>query len=263
MASTVYQDWARGLLLGFNGPTNQALWSALAKAVGDNSLDDMQSAALQRLPQYATAEANALTADDRGFEKGPGESAADFAARLVAAPAIWKLAGSPLGMLITLVFEGFGRPIIVQQNGLGFRLTDDPTLPDLSTVVPVFTSQPSWFDSFTLGLNNSTIPASTDGKPAIPTGTVPWWTFDSSMDAEGNQYNSRFALLFVNIDPGFDNPVTLSRFWRVVNAWKPAKARCVYAAVIGGEVWDWPIDTWDDPVDTWDDPLPTVDYFYP
>lgn len=47
----------------------------------------------------------------------------------------------------------------------------------------------------------------------------------------------------------------LSRLRRVVNDWRPAKARCmgVYV-VISGELWDWPVGTWDEPGGIWGPP---------
>lgn len=47
----------------------------------------------------------------------------------------------------------------------------------------------------------------------------------------------------------------LARLKRIVNDWRPAKAKCMGAFVlISGEFWDWPVGTWDEPGGIWGEP---------
>jgi len=258
--SGLYEEWARALPLGHNGPINQALWAALAKVVGDNSLADAQAMVAESLPGYASANANGLTANDRGLEKGPSESDADFAARLLAAADQWRLAGTPVGLLIQLYHAGFSGAVLVQQNGIAHTLTSAPNLDELAAFVAALRARapiafPSWYVAADLGNGNPAIPASTDGKAAIPVGTVPWWSFGSDMDAEGNQHCGRFALVFPSgTSPGLGTAATLARLRRLVDKWRPRARHCVgFYVVSSGTTWDWPVGTWNDtPGDTWD-----------
>lgn len=243
-ASDIFETWAKQLGAGFNGPTNQALWGGMAAVVGDRTLDDAQAMVTESLPLQASAAANGLTANDRGLVKGPSESDADFAARLVAYRYQWSLAGTPVGLLIQLYYSGFQSPVLVQQNGRRHQLTATPDLGELAAFVAAWRAQepvafPSWYTAADLAAANPAIPASTDGKPAIPANTVPWWMFDAGMDGAGNQWCSRFGLVYPTsggTPPDFTDAQTLGQIRRLIAAWKPASRRCAGIWVAGHSV---------------------------
>src|SRR6185295_11688784 len=100
---------------------------------------------------------------------------------------------------------------------------------------------------------NPGIPASTDGKPAIPAHTIPWWTLPGGpMDAAGNQHNGRFAIVFGDDapDPDLDDAANLARIRRVIRDWRPAKALCAAIHVVSGGHYygepgvEWGADQW-------------------
>lgn len=246
VVSGLYEQWAKDLPLGHNGPINQALWGALAKVVGDNSLADAQSMVFESLPGYASAGANGLTANDRGLEKGPAESDDDFAARLLVAADQWALAGTPVGLLMQLWWSGFEEAVLVQQNGIAHTLTGAPVLEELSAFVAALRAQapiafPSWYVVEDLPNANPELPASADGKPAVAALTIPWWSFDGGMDAEGNQYCGRFALVFPSSapEPGLGTAATLARLRRIVEKWRPTSRKCMgFYVQASGAAWN-------------------------
>ncbi len=237
----IFEAWARDLPIGFNGPKNQALWRAMAKVVGDNSLDDAQAMVRESLPQFASAEANGHTANDRGLEKLDAESNESFGARLVAARDVWALAGTPVGLLMQFYWLGLQKPILVQQNGRKHYLTGAPVLAEVSAFVAAMraktpTAFPSWYVNESMPVGNPLIPASADGKPAIAANTIPWTTFDAGMDGEGNQWCGRFGLIYltgITPPPDFTDADVLARAKRTIAAWKPQARRCVGIWVAG------------------------------
>lgn len=256
----MFDRWARELALGFNGPRNQALYGGMARVIGDRTLDDAQAMVTESLPLVASPTANGLTANDRVLVKGPAESDASFAARLVAYVDQWRLASTPVGLLIQLYYVGFSGAVVVQQNGLAHYLSGAPKLDELAVFVANWqartpTAFPAWYVQVALPAGNPSIPASADGKAAIPVATVSWWNFDSDMDSEGNQFCGRFALLFpASTSPGLGTAATLARLRRLVADWKPGARLCVgFYVCTAGVYWDWPTGLWDDtPGDTWD-----------
>lgn len=239
----VYEDWIQRVRIKWmRGP----IMRAFAAVLGDATLDWARTARRETMPLLASEPANGITANDRQIIRGPAESAASFAERLARAPLQWQLAGSPLGLLVQLHFAGFEGAVLVTQNGLAFVIEGTPSLDDLETARDTYTA-PSWFSFYDLG-SNPAIPASTDGKPAIAAGTIPWWTFGDPMDAEGNQYNSRFGLLFpaTATDPDLGDADRLATFRRIVHSWRDGKAKFMGTWVAtAGTMWGWPPDiTW-------------------
>jgi hypothetical protein len=206
---------------------------------------------LEHLPQSASDPALALIASQTQIEPGPTETSATLADRLVHASLQWQLAGSPLGLLLQLYYSDFTGAVLVQQNGRGVQIDGTPDLDDLGDL----TTAPSWITITTLG-TNPPIPASTDGRPAIAGGTVPWWEFpvytgapsgtNANMDSAGNQFTSRFAVLFDvaagATDPQLGTAENLARIQRLIARWRPAKATCVgiYVCTAGRFV-GWPV----------------------
>jgi hypothetical protein len=243
--STIHEEWAKALALGFNGPVNQRLYAALGATIGDRTLDDAQAMVVESLPSYASAAANGLTGNDRVLERGPSETDASYAARLVAYVDQWRLAGAPVGLLLQLQYTGFSGAILVQQNGLAHYLSGTIDLADLATFVANWKAQtpsafPSWYVRATLPNGNPALPASADGKAAIPALTIPWWAFDAGMDAEGNQFCSRFALVFPSTSsPGLGTASNLARLRRIVEAWKPGRVLCMgFYVQTSGTTWN-------------------------
>jgi len=236
MAAGVHETWVRGLRLAHNGPKNQALWGALAKVAGDNRRADMYAGVLESLPSFASTGALGLLGNDRLIDRGPSESDAAYAARLVAAPLLWRLAGTPLGLLLALSGAGFSGMVVAQQNGLTWSLNATPVLADLANLVAL----PSWVTRTEKANANPPLPASADGKPAIAALTIPWWTLDNPMDANGNQYCARFAVVFPSTatNPNLGVAANLTRIQGVISKWRPAKARCVGIWVVtSGKNW--------------------------
>lgn len=196
-------------------------------------------------PETADSMGVGLLASERQLELDPAASNATNAARLLAYVLQWRLAGTPIGLLLQLNFAGFAGAVVVQQNGLAHRLTGTVTIGDLGSFLsswPVVGTvpAPTWYSRTVLPNGNPAIPASTDGKPAIPAMTVPWWSFDYGMDSAGNQFCSRFALVFpTGTTPSLGTASNLARLRRIIAAWKPAKATPVAIYVqTSGATWN-------------------------
>jgi hypothetical protein len=240
----IYETWGRSLRFSFSGLGFKAIFGAFGKVLGDRSLDDAKAAIMERLPGFASAPANSLTSNDRQLVQGPSETDANFAARLIAARDQWRLGSAPLGLLVQLHFAGFDGGVLLQQNGLGWTLTGAPVLADLVDL----SALPSWCSRVELH-TNPWIPPSTDGKPALAAGTHPWGVFDGGMDGNGNQWCSRFFVLFPSTapDPVLGTAANLARIQRVIKAWRPSKASIPGIAVCTvGRCFDWPVQSFDD-----------------
>ncbi len=237
--SGIYETWARKLRLSFAGAGWGRVWGALSKVIGDFGQRDAIAAISERLPDHAQSpESFSFMGADRDIEFGPSEGYPLRRARLVAAVDQHRLDGTPLGLCLALWWAEFYSVYVIQQNGIAHTITGLPNLDDLKLLPTV----PSWYSTSDTGLNPA-IPASNDGKPAIAAGTIPWWTIDSGMDAEGNQYNSRFVVLFP-VGNSFDGTDLdqLARIRRVIARWRPAHAKCV--SIIdqtSGLIWGWPL----------------------
>lgn len=237
-----YSSWLPSIMpTPLQGPNATEFFEEHGEAI-DDVASDARAAVKARFPEEAPADALGKIGADRSLEAAAGETDASYAARLKGAWDAWPLAGKALGILNQLWDAGYtftnGKPILVQQNGRAIYL-DAAKAP---TVVE-------------LGLN----PAIGGIRP-IAVNTVPWWTFDNHLDANNDQYNSRFGLIFGNTSivttPGtgvpWDNVATpldattrptlaeVDRIRRIVNTFRPAKAKFMWiAAVVSGWVWGW------------------------
>lgn len=266
MSSQIGQTWARQLRLAFNGTKGNAILSSFAALLIDKAIDWGTAAVTMRFPLQADGTptdpaALAMLAHERQLEQGPAETDADFAARLEDFSAQWALAGTPLGMLVQLHYAGLGGGVLIQQNGLAHHV-DTPSLADIDPAA-IKSGPPSWYHRDVLPNANPHIPASTDGRPAIAANTIPWAAFAADpMDADGNQYNSRFLLLYPSAPhPDFTDSATLDRARRIIARWKPGEASCFAIVVVSaGAVWDWPVRLWDNG-EIWDDPAATINVY--
>jgi hypothetical protein len=255
----VFEEWITHLRLSWMGERARRIWGGFAAVLGDKVYTQAQQANFEHMPELAKDPASlGLLASERGIETFDGEPMATLAARVVRANQLWRAAGTPIPMLLELnaCFPASG-PVVVQQNGryweltnFGYDLYNDLYSPEPGLLLDQLGAfldggdPPSWLVAGDLGPNPA-IPASADGKPAIAAGTVPWWTFDSGMDAEDNQYNSRFGLLFL-AGPDLSHAEDLARVKRIIARWKPAKSKCmgIWVALDGGPVWG---VAWDEP----------------
>ncbi len=242
MAST-FSTWIQGLPVSWMGLRARRIFGGFGAVLGDKSREWAERANLEHLPQSALdPKSVALIASERQIEPGPNELQSDLGARLTAAMTQWQLAGSPLGLALAIYYAEFLGAVLITQNGLAYSITGTPDLADLAGL----TTQPSWWTVTTLGNYNPALPASTDGKVAIAANTIPWASWDSGMDAAGNQYCGRFVVLFPTpTDVDLTITANIERIRRVIASWKPAKAKC-FKIVVGfsAQVWGWPKVKW-------------------
>lgn len=246
-----FEEWANKLRLPLNRDAGRNILGAFARVIADLAAEEAEDANFEHLPQKASiTDSIKLVASERLIEPGTTETTANLARRLTYAVDQWQLASQPVGMLCALQFAGFcpvaEDVIIVQQNGRAHRLTTVP--PDLDDMRAAVLSSD-------LG-NNPPI----GGVRPLAAGVTPWWHIDTDIDAENDQFNGRFALLYpaplgtwaapVNPPTDVSSPTRseVNRLRRIVQRWKPAKAKCVgiYVAT-AGEMWGWPVGTWGDP----------------
>jgi hypothetical protein len=130
-----FERWAKGLRLGFLGEVGKRIMGGLAASFGDRARELALQGVLEHMPEFASAEANALTASERQIEAGATETNEHLAQRLIDAIPTHRLAATALGFLLALEGVGYdydnGRPVLVQQNGRAFFLVPAATaLPD-------------------------------------------------------------------------------------------------------------------------------------
>lgn len=244
------ETWARGLQIPYFGDFTAGL-----AAVGDQLLGWARRVVYEHMPATASSVSLPLLASERQIIRGGSETDEALAARL----SLWiqqhQLDGSPAGLLAAIYLGGFGGVgdcVLLQQYGGHFTLNGDG--PDL-TLVRASSAQLPWLSAGFYDNSNPAIPASTDGKPAIPPFTIPLASLGPTpMDGEGNQYNGRFVLVFLN-DAGAQlaTQANLDRLRAIVRLCRPASRPCVgIYAYTEASVWDYPSGrTWDDDGDPW------------
>lgn len=165
MAAGPFEAWVKRLRPSWlKGAKGQAIMGGLARVMGDLSVAWAENAQQQHMPLLADAEALPLIGSERRLPQGPTEADADYAIRMTQAVPMWGRAGSPLGLLLALHYEGFTGAVLVQQNGCYFELADPSVL----------------------------APAQTKGNLGTrPSDGHPWWTFDAD-----DSWCSRFAIVF-------------------------------------------------------------------
>lgn len=251
-----FEDWITKLRPSWMGDKARGLLGGAAAVLGDQMVTDSQAGLLEQLPRSAQSALSIdLQMSEKQLEPGPSESYALKRERIEKAIDQHRLAGTALGLCLALHYAELYGGFVIQQNGLAFTITSTPVLDDLAALPTI----PSWFSITTLNNANPAIPASPDGHDAIPAFTVPWWSMSGGdMDADGNQFTSRFIILFPSSGP-FNSvdfvgqPDQLDRIRRVIAAWKPAKATCVEIIdQTGGLIWGWPLtQNWGDPGLVW------------
>ncbi len=217
------------------GPVGLAYAATLGR-LKDQLSNDAIAAATAGMPQSTRADCLPAVGYERQLAKGPAESDAQYAERLRTAWDAWKMAGTPLGMLLQFEILYPGVPIvIIQQAKRAFQLNPDTSLPALDRLVIT----------------------------PMPAG----WTFDDNGGLPPQEgFWSRFTVLFpgplpptwVDIespptDGTFPSKSEVNQIIAVGNKWRPAKALWVsIIVVVSGRVWDWPISqAWDDPGLVW------------
>jgi hypothetical protein len=206
-SKTGYQDYQRQLSPTALLSTNGAAFEAALGSVKDIELDRVFASVKARFPGIAPEDALAIIGAERGIQRGQSETAASYAARLVAAWTSWPWAGTPYGMLSAFRSTGYTNVVIAQPRG-GKQFTLDANgvlvIGGSGTWTPTYVGDPFWsrFDV----LFPSPLPASwiAGGVPA-------------SNSAEAN---------FIRA---------------LIQAWKPAHATPNRIIIVSsGKVWGYP-----------------------
>jgi hypothetical protein len=213
------------------GAAGRATWGAFATVLGDESVISANQANYEHLPQYANDPTSVgLTANERQVDQGPSETTASLANRAVGAVDAAKLFGTPLGVLTALYWAGFSGAQLVQQNGNRYQIA--VTVAGGITTISLVVSD--------LGPNPPI-----GGIRPLAAGIHPWWTFDASgLDANSDQYNSRFAVLFLTDTGLLSTAENRNRLRRSVKKWKNAKSRFMgfvvcSSGIVWGGGWTW------------------------
>lgn len=222
-----------------NAPTYMAdqygqAWLAGIGAAMDDYVAQYVAATMAQFPDYAPPDALGVLGDEMQIDRGPNDTDASYALRLVGAWLAWKYAGTPIGLLSALYWAGFGNgAVLVQQNGLAYNLNvnlvagadpiTDLVVTACSTLATALTS-------------SVTPPTVSSAGRSIPAGNS-WWKIDDNTD-----FCSRFAVLFPFAPPFYPfGAVDLARLQATIKKWRPAKATCVGVNVLtSGEMVGWP-----------------------
>jgi hypothetical protein len=220
-----YANWLQANAPTYLQDTYGQAWMGGIGAAFDDYVQQYISGILAAFPDYAPSDALSTLGDELGLSQGPYESNTSYAARLRAAWIYWKLAGTPLGLLVALHFAGFTGAVIVQQNGLGYKLSADPTPGvDPSSLLVVST-----LDTLSTALTPSAPSVTT-----IPAGT-PWWFFDGN-----TEFCSRFEVLFPVFSPIFfysnGTRATFSATDSAAVTWPVAASNNTYQTIVGPPV---------------------------
>lgn len=262
--SESYRDYLVQLAPPFlRGPNGTAYLEAHGEQI-DEVLSDVKTAVKQRMPTECEADALPYIGSERQIDRGPNDTDETYAERLRRAWERWAIAGSPTGILLALYDQGYtptnGAPTLVQQNGLAHRLESPDTAVPAGTTSVEIPDRDDLVRWITLLGPNPAI----GGNQPLAAGVTEWWSFDAtSLDAESNQYNGRFGLLFPELPSGWTTPTDppvadptleeVNMIRRLVNRWRPGTRRFMGIWVLAsGLMWGWPPDmAWGDPGLVW------------
>lgn len=248
-----YERWAQGLRLAVMGTVGKRIFGGFAALLGDKAVEYTIQANYEHMPTLAASPASVgLIASDRLIDAGPTETTAHLAARCEDAIPAWRRAGTPGGLLLAITngeYVGtFGaNAILVTQNGQAWTLAAGGSLSAPWSEVEIDDDTWALFRA-----ELATNPAIGGNQP-LAAGTHPWWVFDLGLDANSDQFNSRFGIVFPDgcaID--LSVAANLQRLCGIVKKWKDGKATMVRIYdVTAGLYWGAPGLEWGDVGEVW------------
>lgn len=164
-----------------------AAWLGGVGSTLDDYLAEIIDGTLATFPEYAPGDALGVLGEETGIIQGVDELNDSYAVRLRSAWLYWKLAGTPVSLLVALYWAGFPGAVLVQQNGLAYELSGAPVAGEDPRPLLVITPTAELAAALT---STRRPPRWGDPGRSIPAGTS-WWLFDSDTD-----HTSRFAILF-------------------------------------------------------------------
>lgn len=196
------------------GPDGAAFLRAIGD-VRDGLVQQLKAAIKTRFPREAAADALTAIGGERELPRGPTDTDATYAQRLVGAWEAWSWAGTPTGVLNALWDAGYTNVVLVTQRRThtlnGSRQLVSTTLSPARGFPP----GPTFWNTFLVWFPTPFIAAWSGGVPA-----------SGSAEADGVR--------------------------RLVNRWKPAHANVVgYIATVTGHFWGQPGLNWGDATINW------------
>lgn len=233
-AGTDFKEFLQGLPLPWlvGGPVGQAEAGAIGDVLDDQT-DQLDQARKASMPGKGPLDALPHIAADRQLIRGPSETDDQFRLRLKFAWEQWAWAGSALGVLCQLYYQGYGPyAVLVTQNGLAHSLTG---------TLPAFVPGQPWDPTANLVITNL------GTNPTLPS-SPSWWSFDLQ-----NSFCSRYALVFYNLPPSWTSIVSppttssapslsdINTLRSILKTWAAGKATCVsIIARTSGKILGWP-----------------------
>lgn len=196
-----FRDWLPGQAPGWLQRPNGAAWFWAHGDALDSVEDAARKSVLARFPAYTTEDGLALIGAERGLERVSGESADDYAARVVAAWTSWQLCGTPLGLLSALRVVGIENAQIRPENGRTYTLDEDGEL----VVSEPFEDE-----------DDNPIPWAMRGEPF-------WSEFELIIPAEGGPWTDSET---GEVIPPVEDSAAVRLLKRIVRKWKGAHCRC-------------------------------------
>jgi hypothetical protein len=232
----------------------------------DALADRIKLAVLARFPNYAPPDALQALGIERNLPRGPSETDATYAARLVNAWSTWPWAGTPYGLLQALKSAGYANVIITQVRRNYFSLDPNGNLVITSESGFSWTMDPSctpalsvWSAGGTFVADQKVFPAARNGywystpnggtaggsAPAWPT-TIGQTVTDNGIIwcCYGYDFWSRFDVVFTAPLPSGQTSGTSdesNRIRALIAAWKPAHSLCNRITIVtAGRIWGLP-----------------------
>lgn len=231
-----FKNYQPSILPGFLSGPNGFAYAGVLGNLKDQIGNDVRAAAVVGMPNALQPDALPAIAFERQLQRGLAETDAQFAGRLQQAFDAWKLAGTPLAILLQLeILYPTTQIAIITQAGLVFTLLP----PAVGLTI---------FDRLVI--------------TEIPGG----WSFDGNNGLPNvNGFWSRFCLLIydppaswtsITVPPTSGTSPSLNEvndLTKIVLKWKPAKATFMGTIVrTSGLLWGYPpSQNWGDPGLVW------------
>lgn len=226
--STSYTQWMLSLPIRWlTGNPVAAAYTQVFGTVTDNQCLRLNEAVKQGIVSVASDDALPYIAQERGLIQGPTETIDEFRARLLDVWRVWPFAGTAVGELLQLYYQGYTDGYLIQSNGL-MQYLNNPISENSAdfpadqinrllcpTNLLIDSPDGYWFS----------MPVRSFLTP-IPSSL---WDYSATMSTgTGVQQTNRYIILFKSAPDvwpgGIPTETQLNIFRSIINTWGPARA---------------------------------------
>lgn len=209
-----FRDYQQHLAPRWLRGTNGSMWLSALGNAKDHLEHGLRSAIYQKFPSFASWDSLNKLGGERQLDRGVVETEAQYRARIASAWDIWPKAGTPEGILTALNLAGYEFVYLVCANGEYWTRNAGTGALTINVSATKFSFSKNWWNEFRVFF-----------LPTFPA----WWSPIPANDSD-----------------------EVNNIRRIVNLWKPARAKLDGFTLVQGPLWGWPVSQkWNGASLTW------------